>query len=139
MTLYVLDTDTCSFIMRERPIEVLTKMQEQSFNGHEITISSITYAELLLGAERSAATKKYIKLIEELVKRLDGILPWDKHVAETYAKLQSSLFKKGKPIGANDTMIASHALSVDGTLVTNNIKHFKKVPKLKIENWAHQA
>ena len=136
MTLYVLDTDTCSYILRQRPIEVLERMQAKREQGHSITISAVTYAELLLGAERSNARKKYSDLISLFVERLDEILPWDASAAEGFSKLQAALFKKGTPIGSNDTMIAGHVLSVEGTIVTNNQKHFKQVPKLKIENWA---
>lgn len=136
MTLYVLDTDTCSYIIRQRPIEVLECMQSKAEEGHTIVISAITYAELLLGAERSAARRKHLRLIGGLCERLDQVLPWDADAAESFSKLQATLFKKGQPIGANDTMIAGHVLAVDGTMVTNNTKHFKKVPKLKIDNWS---
>jgi len=110
-------------------------MQQKAEHGEAISISSITYAEMLLGAERSDATKKHLKLIAELVDRLDSVLPWDAEAAERLSKLQAALYKKGTPIVPNDTMIAGHALSVNGIIVTNNEKHFKKVPKLKIENW----
>lgn len=123
--------------MRERPVTVLEKLQECAGQGHSITISSITYAELLLGAERSKARKKYTDLIKEFIKRLDEVLPWGRVTAEYYSKLQANLFAKGSPIGSNDTMIAAHVLSVDATIVTNNLKHFKRVPELKVENWAH--
>ena len=135
MTLYVLDTDTSSYIIRQRPREVLERMQKNSAQGHIMTISAITYAELLLGAERSSARVKHLKLIEAFVERLDTVLPWDANAAENYAKTQAALLKNGAPIGTNDTMIAGHVLSVDGVVVTNNVKHFKKVAKLKVENW----
>ncbi len=100
-----------------------------------ISISAITYAEMLLGAERSKAQQKHLDLISAFVERLDEVLPWDSRAAESFSKLGASLLEQGTPIGSNDTMIAAHALSLGGTLVTNNIRHFSKVPKLKIENW----
>jgi len=108
-------------------------MQVTAGEGHSLTISAITYAELLLEAERS--DKKHRKLVSEFVERLDDILPWDAGAAETFAALQAYLYKKGSPIGLNDTMIAGHALSRDAIVVTNNVKHFSKAPRLKVENW----
>lgn len=110
-------------------------MQVAAGQGHTLTISAITYAELLLGAERSGNKRKHRKLVSEFVERLDDVLPWDAGAAETFATLQAYLYKKGSPIGLNDTMIAGHALSRDATVVTNNVKHFSKAPRLKVENW----
>lgn len=110
-------------------------MQATAGQGHDIAISAITYAELLLGAERSDHKRKHRKLVSEFVERLDGVLPWDARAAEAFATLQAYLYKRGSPIGLNDTMIAGHALSRDAIVVTNNAKHFNKVPRLKVENW----
>lgn len=129
----MLDTDTCSYVIRRRPESLLASMQVTAGEGHSLTISAITYAELLLEAERS--DKKHRKLVSEFVERLDDILPWDAGAAETFAALQAYLYKKGSPIGLNDTMIAGHALSRDAIVVTNNVKHFSKAPRLKVENW----
>ena len=110
-------------------------MQSVVEQGHDITISVITYSELLLGAERSANKRKHQRLISEFVERVNEVLSWDDKAAESFARLQASLFKKGSPIGLNDTMIAAHALSLGAIVITNNLKHFKKVPGLKVENW----
>lgn len=133
--LYMLDTDMCSYIIRKRPISVLETLQKKSELGASICISAITYAELLLGAERSQAREKHLNLISGLVERLDKVLPWDAEAAESFSQLQAYLFSQGTPIGNNDTMIAGHALSVDAMLVTNNQRHFRKVPDIKLENW----
>ena len=135
MSLYVLDTDTCSYIIKKRPESLLASMQVAAGQGHSLTISAITYAELLLGAERSDNRRKHRKLVSEFTERLDGILSWDAGAAEGFATLQAYLYKKGSPIGPNDTMIAGHALSREAIVVTNNVKHFSKVPRLKVENW----
>jgi tRNA(fMet)-specific endonuclease VapC len=63
------------------------------------------------------------------------ILPFDSRCLWFYADLRASLEKQGLSIGPMDSLIAAHALSVDGTLVTNNIKEFMRVPKLKLDNW----
>ena len=135
MSLYVLDTDTCSYIIKRRPESILESMQVTAGQGHSLTISAITYAELLLGAERSDNKRKHRKLVSEFVERLDETLPWDARAAETFATLQAYLYRKGAPIGLNDTMIAGHALSRDAIVITNNVKHFSKAPRLKVENW----
>ncbi len=135
----MLDTDTCSYIIKRRPESLLASMQVTAGQGHDIAISAITYAELLLGAERSDHKRKHRKLVSEFVERLDDILPWDARAAETFATLQAYLYKKGSPIGLNDTMIAGHALSRDAIVVTNNVKHFNKAPRLKVENWVRQG
>ena len=133
--LYMLDTDISSFIIKKHPITVMKVMQNKVEMGHSICISSISYAELLLGAERSGNPQQLLDLIGEFSDRLDSIEAWDNSAAKHFSILQSHLFKQGTPIGANDTMIAAHALSTQAIMVTNNQKHFQKVPDLKLTNW----
>lgn len=135
MSLYILDTDICSYLIRKNPTEVLTAMDITVQQGHEIAISAITYAELMLGAKRSGNPAKHLALISELCERLHDIYAWDASAAEQFADLQTLLSNKGTPIGANDTLIAAHVLSLEATLVTNNSKHFSKVPSLNSINW----
>ena len=137
MNLYILDTDTCSYIIKRKPEAVITSMHAAVEQGHRVSISAITYSELLLGAERSANRHTILGLVTEFADRLHEILAWDRKAAETFASLQAWLYEKGSPIGPNDTMIAGHALSRDGIIITNNIKHFSKVPRLRVENWAN--
>ncbi|MGH8548199.1 MAG: type II toxin-antitoxin system VapC family toxin [Methylococcales bacterium] len=133
--LYILDTDTCSYILRKNPGKVLEAMDATVQQGHEIAVSAITYAELMLGAKRSGNPAKHVALITELCERLHDIYAWDARAAEQYADLQTWLFSQGMPIGTNDSLIAAHVLSLGATLVTNNTKHFAKVPALRIVNW----
>ena len=133
--LYMLDTDICSYIQRQHPITVLETMQAKSQAGHALCISVITYAELRLGAARSNNKHKYDHLISEFCERLDSIQSWDSSAADHFAELQAMLLGKGTPIEENDGMISAHALSIDAVLVTNNQKHFSKVPNLKLTNW----
>jgi tRNA(fMet)-specific endonuclease VapC len=139
LTLYILDTDTCSYIIRKNPAKVLAALDVSVQQGHEIAVSAITYAELMLGAKRSGNPAKHIALISELCERLHDIYAWDASAAEQFADLQTFLFNKGTPIGANDTLIAAHVLSLDATLVTNNTKHFSKVPLLNCNNWIYSV
>jgi tRNA(fMet)-specific endonuclease VapC len=104
--LYMLDTDTCSYIQRQHPIAVLETMQAKSEAGHALCISVITYAELRLGAARSSNKHKHDLLISEFCERLDSIQSWDSIAADHFAELQALLLGKGTPIGVNDSMIA---------------------------------
>lgn len=131
----MLDTDICSYIMKQTPVSLLATMQSKVEDGDDICISVITYSELRLGAARSAATEKYSRLIDALSDRLDFIADWSTKEADGFAALQASLFAEGTPIGQNDTMIAAHALSLGAVLVTNNHKHFSRVDGLTLENW----
>lgn len=132
---YILDTDICSYLIRKLPVQVLAAMDTTVQQGHEIAISAITYAELMLGAKRSGNPDKHITLINELCERLHDIYAWDARAAEQFADLQTILLNQGTPIGINDTLIAAHVLSLNATLVTNNVKHFGKVSGLEIVNW----
>ncbi|ABI93328.1 type II toxin-antitoxin system VapC family toxin [Roseobacter denitrificans] len=139
MTLYMLDTDICSYLMREHPAAVLRAMEKQVEAGEDICISVITYSELRLGAARSQARAKYDGLIDALSDRLDFIADWSTKEADRFADVQSHLLGQGAPIGANDTMIAAHALSLGAVLVTNNQRHFSKIEELVLENWLDQS
>lgn len=133
--LYMLDTDTCSYLIKKRPLSVLKAMDEATQQGHEIVISSITYAELMLGAKRAQNTDKLLAAINDVCECLHGVYAWDQTAADQFADTQTYLLDNGKPIGANDTMIAAHALSCGAMLITNNTRHFSKVPDLKFDNW----
>ena len=136
MTRYVLDTDTCSYVMRARDRGLLSVMEERAREGADLSISAVTYAELRLGAERSGSTQRYNAAIRAFCERLSGVLAWDRSAADAFASLQARLLAGGKPIGSNDAMIAAHALSLGRVLVSNNVKHFSRVPGLRLENWA---
>lgn len=130
MIKYMLDTDICSYIMREKPIEVLYRFE--SLEMEQVGISVITYAEFMYGIANSSNPKKHQQLIDSFVSHLD-ILTWERQAAEHYGQIRISL--KSEPIGSMDMLIAAHALSQDRILVTNNIKHFSRVPELQIETW----
>lgn len=133
--LYMLDTDTCSYLIKKNPLSVLQTMDITVQEGHEIVISSITYAELMLGAKRAVNRESLLVRIHALCERLHDICAWDKHAADHFSDLQTLLLNNGTPIGANDTLIAAHALSLQAILVSNNTRHFSKVPEIHLENW----
>lgn len=134
MTAYMLDTDMCSYIIRERPIQVLEHLQQHAME--QIHISVVSYAELLYGVELSSSKKVNRAVIAEFVLHL-GVLPWDAAAAEEYGNIRAFLKKEGQIIGAMDLMIAAHARSQKMILVSNNDRHFRRVPRLKLENWVN--
>lgn len=132
----MLDTNICSYIMREHPEKVLRSLQDHVMDRHKIVISVITYAELRFGAIGKKASPKHNRIIDEFMDRVDAVLAWDTAAADAASIIKKTLGEKGAPIGHNDTLIAGHAISQKSILVTNNTKEFERVDKLKFENWA---
>ncbi|MBA2595520.1 MAG: type II toxin-antitoxin system VapC family toxin [Chloroflexia bacterium] len=94
--------------------------------------SSITLAELRFGAD--AGSRTLHGLIDAFVQSV-AVRPFDEEAADRFGPVASALAKRGEPIGTFDTLIAAHALSLGLTLVTNNVKHFRRVAALKTANW----
>jgi tRNA(fMet)-specific endonuclease VapC len=127
----LLDTNTCIYIINNRPPNVLERFRK--YKAGEVGISSIAASELAFGVAKSGSVKNR-KALDMFLAPLQ-ILPFDSQCLWFYADLRASLEKQGLAIGPMDTLIAAQALSIDGTLVTNNIKEFMRVPKLKLDNW----
>jgi tRNA(fMet)-specific endonuclease VapC len=128
----MLDTDTCAFILRRSSDTLLDRIQSVPLQQQAISV--VTYAELLYGVEISARKKVNQEAVDNLLRHLT-ILEWTQQAAKRYAVIRAALKKKGAMIGSNDLLIASHALSIDATVVTNNTKEFKRVSGLRVENW----
>jgi tRNA(fMet)-specific endonuclease VapC len=99
-----------------------------------VAISSITLVEMQHGVARSARPEQNAVLLAKFCAPL-AILPFDSQSAQAYGDIRTALEKKGKPIGSLDTLIAAHALSLGMTLITNNEREFRRVDRLKVENW----
>ena len=130
---YMLDTNICIYSIKHKPKQVFLKLQEH--DPEDICISSVTYAELVHGVEKSQAIEKNQLALAILLANIE-VLDFDSAAAESYGKIRAYLEKQGTPIGPLDTMIAGHAKSLDYVLVTNNTKGFSRVQDLKLENWA---
>ena len=130
--LYLLDTNICIYIQRQKPGEVLARFQK--LKPGDAAISVITWGELLYGAEKSRQRKKALQLLEEF-KTLIPVLPMPENTGKTYGAIRASLESKGRPIGNNDLWIAAHAKAEGLTIVTNNEREFERVPGLKVQNW----
>jgi len=132
MSRIILDTDICIYIIKKKPPQVFEKFR--SFDLGDIAISSITYAELQFGVQNSSDPDGNAKTLNKFVSPLN-VLDYSAEAGVEYGKLRSYLKKKGKAIGSNDMFIASHALALQATLVSNNTREYYRVPGLTVENW----
>ncbi len=130
--MYILDTNICIYIIRQRPMAVLEKFEE--IPADELAISVVTYAELQYGVDKSSSKQFNQNVLDQFVNRLN-ILSWDRPAAREYGLIRSNLETKGTPIGPLDLLIAAHALSQEATVVTNNLREFQRIPDLNLENW----
>ena len=131
-SLYMLDTDTCAFILRRSSQALLDRIQAVPLERQ--VMSMVTLAELLYGAQLSSRKKDNKAAVDALTRHL-ALIDWTRDAAEHYADIRTDLKKKGQLIGSNDLMIAAHARSLGAIVVTNNVKDFRRVKGLKHENW----
>lgn len=130
MPRYMLDTDISSYLIRGDHPEVT-----DAFRQHfpDVCISAITAAELQYGAQ-----KRKSQLLTRNVNAYCNLVPiceWTREAAETYAEMRVELEKHGTPVGSMDMLIAASAIAEGAILITNNIAHFSKIGKLRVENW----
>src|SRR5438067_1167480 len=128
---FLIDTDVCSYAMRGHP------RVQRHFDSHrmdELAISVITEAELRFGATKSRRAG-LLEGLESWLLRFE-ILELTSSAAEAYAGVRTYLELAGTPIGDLDTLLAAHALARNLVLVTNNMREFRRVPGLRVENWA---
>lgn len=129
---YMLDTDTCSYIMKRSNDAVLKRLQKLLVS--DVCISVITKSELLFGVEVSPRRRQDELALSAFLRYVE-VLDFPDTAALHYAKIRAGLKTLGTMIGANDLFIAAHARSLGLTLVTNNTREFGRVPKLVVENW----
>ena len=129
--MFMLDTNMCIYLINEHD-EALRERFEA--NAADVVVSSITYAELCYGVAHSERIESNARELDAFCLDLD-ILPFDTDAGAHYGEIRHALARRGRPIGANDLLIAAHARCVGATLVTNNEAEFGRVPSLKMENW----
>jgi tRNA(fMet)-specific endonuclease VapC len=132
---YLLDTNICIYIRRERPKAVLDRFK--ALAPGSTAISVVTYGELVYGVRKSPDPDKAMSVLQELTA-LIPVLPMALDVAKAYGTIRSDLAVRGKLIGNNDLWIAAHAKSLGLTVVTNNEGEFQRVAGLTVENWAKE-
>jgi tRNA(fMet)-specific endonuclease VapC len=134
MTRYMLDTNIVSHLLRQHPVVVSHVVAKPM---QALCISAITEAELLFGQAKRPDNKKLQLVVQELLRRVESI-PWDSIAAEKYGQLRAHMEQHGKVLGNLDLLIASHAASINATLVTND-RAISQVPDLVIEDWTHHS
>ena len=132
MKRYMLDTNICIYIIKNKPQSVRKKFE--SIDASQLFLSSITVSELLYGAYKSQYVEKNLQALEVFFLKFE-ILDYDYRAADAYAKIRAYLEKRGTVIGSMDMQIAGHALANDMVIVTNNTKEFDRVDGLRLENW----
>ena len=133
MLKYMLDTNILIYTMKNKPKEV-----REAFQQHygQLCISSISYMELIYGAERSAQKERNLREVEGIAARLELLTYCDQAAIHT-GQIRAELASAGTSIGPYDQMIAGHCRSLGLILVTNNVKEFERVAGLRVENWVH--
>lgn len=132
MLRYMLDTDICSYVMKGSEPAVIRHLT--SVPVGDVCVSAITQAELMYGVEVSPRKQQDGERLAVLLRHM-VVLDFVQSAAPDYAEIRASLKKQGKMIGGNDLLIAAHARSMGLILVTNNVREFRRVPRLKVENW----
>ena len=132
MPRYMLDTDTCSYIMKRSSDVLLRRLQRVPLD--DVCISVITKSELLYGVEVSPRRQQDEAALNAFLNYVD-VLDFPDQAAAHYADIRADLKKTDCMIGANDLFIAAHARGIGLTLVTNNTQEFGRVLTLKLENW----
>ena len=132
--LFMLDTDTCIFLMRGESQTLAAKVQ--SVPLLQQVMSAVTFAELTYGVQASAVAKRKQNqaVLDSLTLHL-AVLNWPQDAAKHYAEIRADLKKRGAQLGAADLMIAAHARAMGAIVVTNNVKDFGRVKGLQVENW----
>ena len=128
---YMLDTNICICAIKQKPKLVIANMM--AHDPTDICISSITYAELMHGVEKSQAVEKNRLALTLFLSAIE-IREFHASAAETHGKIRADLEKQGTPIGLLDLLIAGHARSEGCVLVTNNIREFQRVEGLRVED-----
>ena len=136
MPRYLLDTDTCSYIMKRSNGAVLKRLQQVPVG--DVCISVITKSELLFGVELSLRRQQDEVALNAFLRYVE-VLDFPDAASLHYAKIRADLKTLGTMIGANDLFIAAHARSLGLMLVTNNTREFGRVRDLAVENWTLAA
>lgn len=130
---FLLDTNICIYIIKRKPVQVFKRFRE--LKPGDVAISSITFAELQYGVQKSSMPEKNQQAIEQFLLPLE-IVDFNAKASVEYGVIRSDLEKRGIPIGSLDFLIAAHAKSLGLTLVTNNLREFSRIKGLKLVNWA---
>jgi tRNA(fMet)-specific endonuclease VapC len=131
MLQYMLDTNICIYVMKQRPEKLRERFDRFA---EQLCISSITLGELYHGVDKSARRAENLHGLETFASRLE-VLAFSPKAAAHYGQMRAELERAGRPIGPYDLLIAAHARAEGLTIVTNNTREFRRAPGLRVENW----
>ena len=131
---YMLDTNILIYFIKNKPTSVAEHINQLPASD-TLCMSYISYAELLKGAYDSQRQEKVLQQLTKLISMIPVVYIDSPVICDHYAKHAAQLKRQGTIIGSNDLWIASHALALDCTLVTNNLKEFERVTDLPLQNW----
>ncbi len=131
---YLLDANILIYLIKQRPPEIAARVDALP-EQDSLSMSFITWAELLKGAECSSRKTGVLRRLDALARQVPVIYPTGPAICRHYAEQFTRLKSAGTPIGANDLWIACHALAMDATLVTHNGREFERVSGLRVEDW----
>lgn len=129
---YLFDTDAISETFKPKPADAYVRWLQTVPRQDQYT-SAVVIGELFKGAYRSSASDKWVRRIEASVLPAVTVLSYDVDVARVYGQIRAELESAGKMPGEADLQIAATALFHDLTLVTGNVRHFERVPGLRIQ------
>jgi tRNA(fMet)-specific endonuclease VapC len=129
--MYLLDTDTFSAIIKGHPKALAAYAK---LNPETVKMSVITLGEIAFGISQKGIGAAKLARIRAMLEDVEA-LPLTAEVTGNYGQIRAELTRRGEPIGGNDFWIAAHALTVGATVVTGNVREFKRVPGLKLQNW----
>ena len=131
MLRYMLDTNICIYVIRNRPPDLRERFNQLI---DELCISTITLGELSYGFEKSARPAENRREVERFTASLD-VRAFTSNAAVHYGQIRAALEREGRPAGVHDMLIGGHARSEGLVLVTNNMREFTRMPGLQVENW----
>ncbi len=129
--MYLLDTNTCIAFLKGN-LAVVEKVRTVGIEN--LLLCSVVKAELWFGACKRERVTANQAVLREFFMQFSSV-PFDDKPIEHYGDIRALLTKAGKPIGANDYLIAAIAKANQLTLVTNNTKEFIRVPDLLLDDW----
>jgi tRNA(fMet)-specific endonuclease VapC len=133
--MYFLDTNTCVYFLKGTYRSILKEFKKKK--PEEIKIPAMVKAELLLGAEKSERKEENLNTCKKFLEPFE-IVGFDDQAATIYAKIRASLERKGTLIGPNDMIIASTVMARKGILISHNVREFKQIPGLQLQDWVRE-
>ena len=136
--IYLLDTNILIYLIKNRPPQVAEHI-DQLADVDSLAMSFITWAELLRGAEGSQRRETTLQQLDALSRQVPVLYPDGPAICRHYAVQATALKRQATPIGGNDLWIAAHALALEATLVSHNVREFARIEGLALEDWAAPA